>query len=530
MTSIGAPDVRTAPEEQLTGRELRRLTARVATWHARRAGRGPGQLLVDVAYVVVSVLLAGVLVGGSVAALGDVLTSEQAWTVGATSGADLDPWTGGARPPAPGVVVLLVLCVLLGLVASTAARLGPAGVGTAGVRWWLPTPADRRGLLLPSVGAATGWAVVAGALGGAAAGLLAAAGPTGALSAALVGAPAAVVVVSLAGLVQHRGSRTAVLVGDTLVACVPVLGLVLVVTGLDVPVLGPSTTLTALAAVLAVLAAGLATAWSARVDRLRLPVLAARSGESDRLGAALLSLDPRDLGRALDAGARPRRPRRGRSFRAVRGPRSAVVAADVALLVRTSSSWTQLVGLVALLVLAHQVPLLAAGPGLVAVVAVAGARAAGLGAGGARHAEMVPALDASLPLSARAVRTVRLVVPAATSALALVVGLLPVAFATGSPGWLVLAVLVGVGCGAGAVRGALRPEPDWSGPLLATPMGALPLNAASVARQGPDLLLLSLVPFTVAALLGVVTPVLVVVQAVAALAAVAIATHAPRRR
>ncbi|WP_435735606.1 DUF6297 family protein [Cellulosimicrobium sp. PMB13] len=529
MTTTVAPEVRTDPDEQLTGRELRRLTARVATWHARRAGRGPGQLLVDVAYVVVSVLLAGVLVGGTVSALGDALTSEQAWTLGATLGGDLDPWTGGARPPSPGVVVLLVLCVLLGLVASTAARLGPAGVGTAGVHWWLPAPADRRGLLLPSVGAVIGWAVVAGALGGAAAGLLAAAGPAGVLSGALVGAPAAVVVASLTGLVQHRGSRTAVLVGDTLVACVPVLGLVLVATGLHLPVLGPSTTLTALAVALAALAAGLVVVWTTRVDRLRLPVLAARSGESDRLGAALLSMDPRDLGRALDAGARPRRPRRGRTFRAVRGPRGAIVAADVVLLVRTSSSWTQLVGLVALLVLAHQVPVLAAGPGLAAVVAVAGARAAGLGAGGARHAEMVPALDASLPLSARAVRAVRLVVPAATAVLALVTGVVPVVLATGSTGWLVLAALVGVGCGASAVRGALRPAPDWSGPLFATPMGAVPVNAAAVARQGPDLLLLSLVPFTIAALLGVVTPALVVAQAVAAGVAVAIATHAPRR-
>ncbi|MBD8079263.1 DUF6297 family protein [Cellulosimicrobium arenosum] len=529
MTSTAAPDVGTDADEQLTGRELRRLTARVATWHARRAGHGAGRLVTDVAYVVVSVVLAALLVGGTVTAVGGALTSEQAWTLGAVLGGDPDPWTGGARPLSPGLVLLLVLCVLLGLVASTAARLGPAGVGTAGVHWWLPTPADRHGLLVVSIGRATGGGVVAGAVGGAAAGLLAAAGPTGVLTGALVGAPAAVAVVALTGLAQHRGSRAAVVVGDALVACVPVLGLALVATGWHLPVPAPSPTVTALVVALAVLAVVLVVVWWTRVDRLRLPVLAARSSGSDRLGAALLSVDPRDLGRALDAGAHPRRPLHGRTFRAVRGPRGALVAADAVLLVRTSSSWTQLLGVVALLVLAHQVPVLAAGPGLALVVALAGMRAAGLGAGGARHAEMVPALDASLPLSARAVRAVRLVVPAATGALALVAGIVPVALATGSAGWLVLAALGGVGCGASAVRGALRPEPDWSGPLLATPMGALPVNAAAVARQGPDLLLLSLLPFTIAALLGAVTPVLVVVQALAAAAAVAIATRVPRR-
>src|SRR5690606_17544271 len=58
-TEVHAP--RTDPDELLTGRELRRLTARAA---AARADAGPGEIVVDVAYAVVSVALATVWVVG----------------------------------------------------------------------------------------------------------------------------------------------------------------------------------------------------------------------------------------------------------------------------------------------------------------------------------------------------------------------------------------------------------------------------------------------------------------------------------
>ena len=51
----GASALRSDPDELLTGRELRRLTARAA---AARADAGPGEIVVDVAYAVVSVALA----------------------------------------------------------------------------------------------------------------------------------------------------------------------------------------------------------------------------------------------------------------------------------------------------------------------------------------------------------------------------------------------------------------------------------------------------------------------------------------
>ncbi|MBD5788166.1 hypothetical protein IF650_18565 [Cellulosimicrobium terreum] len=526
MSAPAAPRVRTDPDEQLTGREVRGLTARVTAAHA---GRGVGQVVTDVAYVVVSVALATGIVVGVVSAVGDAVGATDAWTVGDVAGA----WTGGGDPVAPGVLHALVGLVVLALLASAAARLGPAGVGTAGLHWWVPAPVDRRGLLVPSVRSGTVVGVLVGAVGLALGGLVAGAGTTTVLLGALVGAPAGVLVVAGAGLAQPSPGRSRVLRGaaDAAVALVPVLGVLGVASGVDLPVLSASPVLVVvLAGVLAAGAVALVTTWVSRVDRLGLAALAGRSGTVDRLGAAVLSADTRDLGRALDVGTALRRPRRLRHFALVRGPRAAVVAADAVLLARSPSSLAQLVGLVALLALAHQVPVLAAGPGLAAVVLAAGARGARLGAGGAVAADMVPALDASLPLSARGVRLVRAVVPGAVAALCLALGLVPVAVATSDSSWVVLGALVGVGCGAAAVRGALRPQADWSGPLLATPAGAFPVNVAAVARQGPDLVLLSALPFAVAAVLGVVTPAVVLAQAVVAVVALAVAAHAPRPR
>lgn len=526
MSALAGARPRTDPDEQLTGRELRRLTARVAASHA---GRGAVQVVTDVAYVVVSVLLAAGLVLGVVSAVGDAVALDQGWTVGGSEGA----WRGDGTPPSPGLLHTLLALVVLALVGSAAARLGPAGVGTAGVHWWVPTPADRRGLLLPSVAAGAGAGALAGGVGTALAGLAAGADARSVLLGALLGTAAGAVVVAVAGLLQPRplGARTVGAVSDVLVAAVPVLGVVLVGTGAALRPLGTwPAAATAAAAGLGTAAVVLVALWAARVDRLPLPALLGRSGAVDRLSAALLSVDSRDLGRALDAGARPLRPRRVHAFRLVRGPRTALVAADAVLLARTPSSWAQLVGLAALLGLAHDVPALAAGPGLALTVLAVGARAARLGAAGAGAAEMVPALDASLPLSARAVRAARTALPALAGAGCVAVGLVPLALATGSAGWVALGALVGVGCGAGALRGMLRPEPDWSGPLLATPAGAVPVDAAAVARQGPDLVLLTVLPFAVAALLGVVTPALVATQALVALLACVVAAQPPRRR
>jgi len=267
--------------------------------------------------------------------------------------------------------------------------------------------------------------------------------------------------------------------------------------------------------------------WWRRLEVLGAQVLRAQSAVADQAGGAILSLDTRELGRALSRagstrGGKVRRPTR---FGLVRGPVSALVAADLTLLRRSPSALAQLVGLTALVIVAQQVPAFTGGFGLFVLLVVAGFRAAQLGAEGARTAEMVPALDAMVPLSARDARLARAVAPSLTALVALVVGTVPLVLTTGEPLWFGLVAVGAVGMGAAAVRGAYRKPPNWSGPLMATPAGALPTGATSMIAQGPDAAVLSAIPLGICLLVGTPTPALIVFQGITVWIALAVASH-----
>lgn len=495
------------PDEQLTGREVRLLTRRV---QAARADAGIGELVSDVAYGVVSVVIGLGLVLGAANALRQVLTPPEV--------------VGRDVVLGPDVVELLVCLAVLATGLGLAARLGPLGVPSAGVRWWVPMPADRRGLLVPSflrgllvwpLGGAAAFAFVAGITGADVGAVLHAAGLGGALG---------LLVVVGTGLVQPRPHLPGALarVADGLVAAVPVAGVVLVLSGavLTVPE-APWWLVLALAAVGVVLA----VRWWTRLEELGAPVLRARSAVADQAAGAVVSFDTRELGRALARTTRRPVRRGSRSFGLVRGPATALLAADGALLARTPSAVAQVVGLAALVVVAQQVPGLQGGFGLFLVLVVAGFRAAQLGAQGARTAEMAPVLDALVPLDARRTRLVRTVWPTATAAVVLLVGSVPLVLTTGSPVWLLLALVASVVPGAAAVRSAYRKPPDWSGPLVSTPAGALPTGASSMVVQGPDVAVLGAVPLGVAVVLGHATLTVVVVQAAVVALVLAIVTR-----
>jgi hypothetical protein len=55
---------------------------------------------------------------------------------------------------------------------------------------------------------------------------------------------------------------------------------------------------------------------------------------------------------------------------------------------------------------------------------------------------------------------------------------------------------------AAAVRGGYRPELDWSGPVMSTPMGALPAGVGATLVQGLDVGVLGSVPAIVVVHLG----------------------------
>ncbi|MBD7950144.1 DUF6297 family protein [Oerskovia rustica] len=490
------------PDEEFSGREIRRLTARVT---ASRADAGPGELLGNVAYVVVSIAISIGFVIGAANVLRETIF--------------VDPVDGRAPVLTAATIQALASVALLALMTGMAVRLGPLGTGSAGVRWWVPMPVDRRGLLTPSYWRGVAVAVVVGAGGLAAIALASGADPGVAGRSAALGAAAGLLLVGLAGLIQPRTrvAATVARVSDVLIAAVPVAGVVLVAAGwsdlreLSVP-----------SWVVVVVGAGalaLAVVWWRRLVALGAQVLRTQSAVADQAGG--------EFGRALSRagstrGGRARRPSR---FAVVRGPVSALVAADLTLLRRSPSAVAQLVGLTALVIVAQQVPAFEGGFGLFVLLVVAGFRGAQLGAEGARTAEMVPALDAMMPLSARDARLARTVVPTLTALLALVVGIVPLVLGTGEWLWFALVVVVAVGMGAAAIRGAYRKPPNWSGPLVATPAGALPTGAASMIAQGPDVAVLSAIPLGICLLVGAPTLTLVLFQGIAVWIALAVASH-----
>lgn len=513
------------PEEQLTGREIRRLTARAA---AARSGRGAVEVFSSVAYAVVCVAVTvGLVVGIADAVRGVVTLSPDA--------------------QAPDVVLSLdavraMLWTVVGaLSVSLAARLGPVGVSDAGVRWWVPTGVDRSGLLVGSwwstlatwtvgtsvaattVAGVTGVPVTAAALGGV----------------ALVGAEAGALFVAAVGVLQARGiARAARRAADGLVALVPVLGVLWIIVGSgpwsgsdDGGVAGPAPTsgLWLVAVVLAAAALVVVLVWRRSLGRLSASVLAERAGTAQHAGAATLSLDTRELARALGRGRAGRARRPSRRLRVVRGPRTALLVAEALALTRTPGLLLAVPALACSAVVAQQVPALRDGAGLVVVTAVVGLRAAQTGARGASEADVSPALDAMLPLGSRTTRMLRTVFPALVSGVVLLAALAPTVVEAGAPlgPWVLLLLLAGAGFGAAAVRGAYRRPPDWSAPLLATPAGALPTGAVSSALRGPDLALVVVVPLAVAVVVGAASWVLVVAQAVVAVGAVVVASWVP---
>ncbi|GEL95107.1 DUF6297 family protein [Cellulomonas composti] len=494
-----------------TAREIRRFTVLAGN---ARGGAGIGAVVNDAAYAVSCAVITAVLAIGAVGQLRESLP----------------------RTPAPpgslslAAVAVSALVAAAGATLGLAARLGPVGLGGPEAAWWLPLPVDRRPLLrrparrLPIVAAVVGLLLVGfvalGVLGddpGAAVATAIAAGATGA------------VLVLAAGLAQSAGRRRpARAAGDAVVAAAPVLALALAVSGAGS---SSSWALPWWVAVVAVVLAGAAAfALDARLDRLGTPTLRAGGSVVTQAAGALVSFDSRELGRALTDAGTPARRRRSAALRTVRGPVSALVTADLVVLRRSSWHVVQLVGTALVPVLATRVPQLAGVGGVLVAVLVAGFAATTATAEGARRAEASPALDRLLPLDARSVRQARMVVPW----LAMTAWSVPVFVAVGMwahdvAGFLALGLVAVPVWAAGAVRAAYRPAPNWDGPLVATPAGALPGGLAGVLARGPDVVVLGLLPLWVALGLRTVTPTMLLLQAVAATIAVAVGSSTSTR-
>jgi hypothetical protein len=454
-----------------------------------------------------------------------------------------------ARPPVeaavlPGAVTAAVAAlVLAGGVIGLLARLGPVSATPAVGAWWLPLPAGRRGLLrgeLRRVGLLAVVAAVTAALPVLLAGPAAptAAGVLLGLAAAALLAAAAIgglVVLQSAG--RTRWVSTVAGGVATVAVVVPAVGAsVAAALGRDLaggtvrPVLSPVGTgvLPAGAALLAVLAV---LAADRRLGLLPAGALRERGETVQYASASALSLDTRELGRAL--GTVVRTPRRPRTWGWVTSPERAVVAADLAVLTRSPWRWGQLAVGAALPVLVARTRGLGELPALVAVAVVLGWGLAAVALGEpSRRAHASPAADRALPLEAKAVVRARAVVPAAVLAVVCGVSALLVGQGTARPlDWLALGVATAPAWAAAAVRAGYRPDLDWSGPVVASPFGPLPSGVGATLVRGPDVGLLGTAPLAVALLLGEAPPVLIAVQLgwSLALAAFAVETARPKR-
>jgi hypothetical protein len=213
-------------------------------------------------------------------------------------------------------------------------------------------------------------------------------------------------------------------------------------------------------------------------------------------------MDTRDLGRAL-ARAPRRAPSRPRRFRRVRSPEQAVAVADLVLLSRSPWQLGQLVVATAVPVLAIRTEGLDRLPAAGAVGLLLGWLAAAVAVGHpARQAQAAPALDRLLPLSPGRLVAARCAAPAVV--LTVVCGCGGLLLAQGSGhvlAWTALALGAVPAWTAAALRGAYRPEPDWAGPVVSSPMGALPAGVGATLVQGPDVGLLGSLPVLAALLL-----------------------------
>jgi hypothetical protein len=345
----------------------------------------------------------------------------------------------------------------------------------------------------------------------------------GILADAALGATLGLLVVAGTGVLQVTGAASGPLPGrvlNILLAAVPLAGLALALWA-------PEWTAWAapwpLPALLTVLGGAALALWATRLERLRAGELRARASAAMQASVALLSLDSGGMSRALGGGPTALRVLPWLPGTA-RGPAGALLAADATLLARSPSALAGLVALAATGAFVVQVPVLAGGIGLWAVLVGAGYAGAIAGAVGPRSAGENPRLDSLVPLGARTTRAVRTVWPV----LAAAVVLLAAALAVGGGQWLVTGALATVALGAAAVRTAYRGPVPWDVPMIATPAGALPTGLVLHQMKGLDLAVLGTLPLAWAVVSGSAGPAVIGLQAVFSLGAVLWAAHVKR--
>ncbi|WP_299033867.1 DUF6297 family protein [uncultured Pseudokineococcus sp.] len=493
------------------GTSAAQLRATVRRASRRAGGASLGDLLGDVYAGVFAVALSLLVLSGSRGRVGEL--------GGVTS---LGAPVSGPGLPAE-VLAAAALLLVVGGVVGLLARLGPLSLAPPRAVWWLPLPVDRGPLLRPvlllrAVGVAL--AVGAGAFAGL---LLVLPGSTGVgalLGAAGAAANVAVAGVAVGGLLQVARGTAGPLVraADVLVLLAPLLVVAAAVVdaaqggagaGPASPAAvgggGGTPAAPGAAGATAVVAAVVVAVLARRAGRAPAASLASAGALSAHVAGSGALLDTRALGRVLSEppGAVRARSRR-RSSRwtrraLVRGPRSALVVADLLGVLRTPRR--TVTALVLALVPAGAAS--AAGESRAAVLLVllaCGYGAATTLAEPVRVRVLAPALDGVLPVSPGAVAGAHLG--------ALVLLGTGVSAVTAAALWLLapgalplgLVVATGPGLAAAALRGAARPEVDPGAGLVMTSAGPVPLGLVASLVRGPDLAVVAVLPLAVGTL------------------------------
>ncbi|KQS66942.1 DUF6297 family protein [Modestobacter sp. Leaf380] len=501
------------PALELSGAGVRRYTRRAT---ATRADTSWLTLGGDVLSALTTAAVVVAVFGGAFASLRERIAAR--------------PATGSTV--LPGELTALAAAVLVtAAVVALLSRLGPVSATPATAAWWLPLPAGRRGLLRGELGK-TGLVGVVAAVTVALPVVLAAPQVPSVPEVAVTVAGAGLLALAVVGglVVLQASGRTgwvAPVTGGlaTAVVVVPAVGGTLVDAWDWVPA-APDVPLPLLLGVPAVLAVAALLAADRVTGRLPAGALRERGAAVFVASASALSLDTRELGRALGTPVHP--PRRQRRWSWVRQPWQAVVAADLAVLARSPWRWGQLAIGAALPVLAARTSGLGEVPALVAVAVVLGWGLAAVALGEpSRRAHGSPAADRALPLGSRELVRARTVVPLV--GLVLLCGVSAGAVGLGWE-WVVLGMVTAPAWAGAAVRGGYRPELDWSGPVLSSPVGAVPTGVGATLVRGPDLGVLGTVPLVVALLLGEVPQLLLAIALAVSAGLCAISVETAQRR
>jgi Family of unknown function (DUF6297) len=505
----------------LDGRAVRRLTRNSA---AQRAVTTWRTQLADAWSTAASVAIGLAVLGGWLASVRDQIATR--------------PPVSDTPLPAR-VTLVVTLVVAVAAVVGLLDRLGPISVSPAAASWWLPLPADRRGLLRGDLARVVGLCALPTALLTAPLAMvwddepsLASVGvatlTSAATAAGLAGAVTLLQTRSRGGHLFSTAGAVAVTVSAVAAVAATVPPLARAVgrlASVDVPSI-PSSAALGMAAIALVLV----MAADRGLGRIRSGSLRTVGATSAHASASVFSMDTRDLGRALAVPPK-RAPARPRRFRRVRGPEQAVATADLVLLSRSRWQVGQLVVATAVPVLAVRTEGLDRLPAAGVVGLLLGWLTAAVALGHpARQAQANPALDRLLPLSPGRLIAARCVAPALGLTVVCGCGGLLIGQGTGDVwSWTAIALGAVPAWTAASLRGAYRPELDWSGPVVSSPMGALPGGIGATLVQGVDVGVVGSLPMIVAIVLGgTPSPTLVAVQwawsgalAAAALTAVA---------